>query len=53
MTTLLYTVTKNFYETLPFHGVFKPFAQDFPKEPLPTALEPRLFLQRTRDTIGS
>lgn len=47
MATMLYTVTKDFYETVPF-CVFKPFPQGFPKEPFPTAIELLPFLQRRK-----
>lgn len=36
MATMLYTVTKNFYDA--FHSVLKSFPQDFPKEPFPALL---------------
>lgn len=43
MVMMLYTVTKNLYGTLPFHGVF---TQSFPKEPFLATPEPLLFLKR-------
>lgn len=51
MATMLYTVTKDFYDTVPFYDVFKPFPHSLPKEPFPTAIELLLFLQRRRKTV--